>query len=173
MSPEPLPLVQRRPRVVAVGVHRLRSFFNELAPSYASRAALSVLDSGFDTAVHEIRDLARQQKVDVLVAAGSNGEYLRQRLDIPVILVRVGGFDIMRALGQARDLSTRIALVTYGATPPDVSHFNQLFQLGIEQRCYRTGQDADDCVRELGERGIEVIVAPGHRGQDPPGEGWQ
>jgi propionate catabolism operon transcriptional regulator len=147
--------------VIAVGLHRLRSFFNELAPSYADRAALSVLDCGFDAAVHEIRDLVRQHRVDALVAAGSNGEYLRQRLDIPVILVRVGGFDIMRALGRARDLSARIALVTYGTTPPDVSHFNQLFQLGIEQRCYRTGQDATACVRELRERGIEVIVAPG------------
>jgi propionate catabolism operon transcriptional regulator len=161
MSPDASPLAQRKPRVIAVGVHRLRSLFNELAPAYADRAALSVLDCGFEAAVHEIRDLARQQRVDALVAAGSNGEYLRQRLDIPVILVRVGGFDIMRALGRARDLSARIALVTYGTTPPDVSHFNQLFQLGIEQRCYRTDQDANDCVRELRARGIEVIVAPG------------
>jgi propionate catabolism operon transcriptional regulator len=150
-----------KPRVIAVGLHRLRSFFNELAPSYADRATLSVLDRGFEAAVSEIRALTQHERIDVLVAAGSNGEYLRQRLDIPVVLVRVGGFDIMRALGRARDLSARIALVTYGATPPDVSQFNQLFELGIEQRSYRTDQDAHDCVRELRSHGIEVIVAPG------------
>jgi transcriptional regulator, propionate catabolism operon regulatory protein len=161
MGPEPAPLKQRKPRVVAVGLHRLRSFFNELAPSYADRATVSVLDRGFEEAVSEIRTMADEERVDVLVAAGSNGEYLRQRLNIPVVLVRVGGFDIMRALGRARDLSDRIALVTYGATPPDVQQFSELFQLGIEQRSYRTDQDASDCVQELRARGIEVIVAPG------------
>ena len=159
MAPESAPFKQRKPRVVAVGLHRLRSFFNELAPSYADRATVSVLDRGFEEAVSEIRAMA--DEVDVLVAAGSNGEYLRQRLNIPVVLVRVGGFDIMRALGRARDLSNRIALVTYGATPPDVQQFSELFQLGIEQRSYRTDQDASDCVQELRARGIEVIVAPG------------
>jgi propionate catabolism operon transcriptional regulator len=161
MSRDSSSFPQRKPRVIAVGLHRLRSFFNELAPSYADRATVSVLDRGFEEAVSEIRAMARQEPVDVLVAAGSNGEYLRQRLDIPVVLVRVGGFDIMRALGRARDLSSRIALVTYGATPPDVQQFNELFQLGIEQRSYRTDQEASDCVRELQARGIEVIVAPG------------
>ena len=161
MSRDVASMAQRKPRVIAVGLHRLRSFFNELAPGYADRAALSVLDRGFEEAVSEIRTLLQHERVEVLVAAGSNGEYLRQRLDIPVVLVRVGGFDIMRALGRARDLSSRIALVTYGATPPDVSQFNELFQLGVEQRSYRTDQDAHDCVRELQGRGIEVIVAPG------------
>jgi propionate catabolism operon transcriptional regulator len=161
MSPDTSPATQHKPRVIAVGLHRLRSFFNELAPSYADRATVSVLDRGFEEAVTEIREMAKQERVDVLVAAGSNGEYLRQRLDIPVVLVRVGGFDIMRALGRARDLSQRIALVTYGAPPPDVQQFNDLFQLGIEQRSYRTDQDASDCIRELRARGIEVVVAPG------------
>ncbi|HEX2492825.1 MAG TPA: propionate catabolism operon regulatory protein PrpR [Steroidobacter sp.] len=152
---------QRKPRIIAVGLHRLRSFFNELAPSYADRASVSVLDRGFEDAVTEIREMALRERVDALVAAGSNGEYLRQRLDIPVVLVRVGDFDIMRALGRARELSRRIALVTYGATPPEVRHFNELFQLGIEQRSYRTDQDASDCIRELKARGVEVIAAPG------------
>jgi hypothetical protein len=83
MSPD-APIAHRKPRVVAVGLHRLRSFFNELAPSYADRATVSVLDRGFEEAVSEIREMARQERVDVLVAAGSNGEYLRQRLNIPV-----------------------------------------------------------------------------------------
>jgi propionate catabolism operon transcriptional regulator len=161
MSLEPTISVQRKPRIIAVGLHRLRSFFNELAPSYADRATVSVLDRGFEDAVAEIRELIRHEPVDVLVAAGSNGEYLRQRLGIPVVLVRVGGFDIMRALGRARDLSSRIALVTYGTMPAEVQQFNALFQLGIEQRCYRTDQDASDCIQELSARGVEVVVAPG------------
>lgn len=149
------------PRIVAVGLHRLKELFRDLAPSYGLRARVEVLDSGFETAVDNIRELSRSQPIDVLVAAGSNGAYLRQHLDLPVVLVRVGGYDIMGALGRARSISSRIALVTHGAIPLEVERFNELFSLGIEQHSYRTTDDARNCVLELRARGIEVVVAPG------------
>jgi propionate catabolism operon transcriptional regulator len=153
--------LERQPRIVAVGFHRLKDLLRELAPSYADVATVQLVDRGFEEAVTEIEALRRVQRVDVLVAAGSNGAFLRQRLEIPVVLVRVGGFDVMRALGRARDISERIALVTYGQIADEVQQFNELFGLGIEQRSYRTEQEARDCVRELRAKGIEVIVAPG------------
>lgn len=149
------------PRIVAIGQHRIKDLLRDLAPSYAGSARVEVLDSGFETAVATIRELIRSQPIDVLVAAGSNGAYLRQHLDLPVVLVRVGGFDIMSALGRARSISSRIALVTHGAIPTEVERFNELFGLGIEQHSYRTTDDARNCVLELRARGIEVVVAPG------------
>src|SRR5213594_4034042 len=96
-----------RPCIVAVGFHRLKDLLRELAPSYGDVARVEVLDRGFEEAVAEIEALRRLRRIDVLVAAGSNGAFLRQRLDLPVVLVRVGGFDVMRALGRARDISPR------------------------------------------------------------------
>jgi len=149
------------PRIVAVGLHRIKDLLHGLVPSYASTAHVEVLDAGFEAAVADIRELSRSQPIDVLVAAGANGAYLRQHLDLPVVLVRVGGFDIMSALGRARSISSRIALVTHGAIPPEVEQFNELFGLGIEQHSYRTADDARNCVLGLRARGIEVVVAPG------------
>lgn len=149
------------PRIVAVGLHRIKDLLHDLAPSYALRARVEVLDSGFETAVASIRELSRSQPIDVLVAAGSNGAYLRQHLHLPVVLVRVGGFDVMRALGRARSISSRIALVTHDAIPTEVEQFNELFGLGIEQHSYRTADDARNCVLGLRAKGIEVVVAPG------------
>ncbi|WP_129779067.1 propionate catabolism operon regulatory protein PrpR [Peristeroidobacter soli] len=148
-------------RIVAVGLHRLKDLFRDLAPTYAQVARVEVLDSGFETAVDTINELSRQQPIDVLVAAGSNGAYLRQHIELPVVLVRVGGFDILSALGRARSISSRIALVTHGALPVELERFNELFGLGIEQRSYRTTDEARNCVLELRARGIEVVVAPG------------
>jgi propionate catabolism operon transcriptional regulator len=149
------------PRIVAVGLHRLKDLFRDLAPAYARDARIEVLDSGFETAVDNIRELSRSQPIDVLVAAGSNGAYLRQHVDLPVVLVRVGGFDIISALARARSISPRIALVTHGALPAELERFNELFTLGIEQRSYRTTDDARNVVQELRARGVEVVVAPG------------
>src|SRR5687767_4237206 len=157
----PAPRPNAPPRIVAVGLHRLKDLFRDLAPTYAQAARVEVLDSGFETAVDSIRELSRSHPIDVLVAAGSNGAFLRQHLDLPVVLVRVGGFDILSALGRARSISSRIALVTHGALPVELERFNELFGLGIEQRNYRTTDDARNCVLELRARGIEVVVAPG------------
>jgi propionate catabolism operon transcriptional regulator len=144
-------------RIVAVGFHRLKGLLQALVPAYRAVADVGVLDKGFDEAVADLR--ARQ--VDVVVAAGSNGAYLRQHLDVPVVLVKVGGFDVMRALGRARSISPRIALVTYGGVADEVDQFDRLFDLGIVQRSYTTEEDARDVVRELKALGIEAVVAPG------------
>ncbi|HOX90280.1 MAG TPA: propionate catabolism operon regulatory protein PrpR [Burkholderiaceae bacterium] len=156
-----LTAADRRPRILAVGFHRLKHLLQELAPSYVGVAAVEVLDRGFEQALAEIESRRREGRADVVVAAGSNGAYLRQHAELPVVLVRVGGFDVMRALARARGISARVALVTYGEVSAEVQQFNALFGLGVELRSYRNEPEARDCVNELRARGIEVVVAPG------------
>ncbi len=149
------------PRIVAVGFRRINKLLQELAPEFADRAAVEVLDMGFDQAVARVRTLQRERPVDVIVAAGSNGAYLRQHLDTPVVLVKVGGFDLMQALTHARRLSARIGLVTYEGMAPDLTQFDNLFEFGVSQRSYRTEEEAQACVRELQQQGMEVVVGSG------------
>ncbi len=61
-----------------------------LGPEFADRAAVEVLDVGFEEAVARVRALQAQRPVDVVVAAGSNGGYLRQHLDLPIVVVEGG-----------------------------------------------------------------------------------
>ena len=149
------------PRIVAVGFRRINKLLQELAPEFADRAAVEVLDMGFDQAVARVRTLQRERPVDVIVAAGSNGAYLRQHLDTPVVLVKVGGFDLMQALTHARRLSARIGLVTYEGMAPDLTQFDNLFEFGVSQRSYRNEEEAQACVRELQQQGMEVVVGSG------------
>ena len=68
----------------------------------------------------------------------------------------------MSALGRARDLSSRIALVTYGAIAAGCSAIQRTVRARHRAaQLSHHGQDASDCVRELRARGIEVVVAPG------------
>src|SRR3989344_2496900 len=149
------------PRIVAVGYRRINKMLQELAPDVADRASVDVLDVGFEQAVARVRSLQSQQPVDVVVAAGSNGGYLRQHLDVPVVLVKVGGFDLMQALSQARRLADRIGLVTYEGMAPDLSRFDRLFDFDVAQRSYRTEDEARACVRELQQAGGGVGVGSG------------
>ena len=157
----PLPPVLAPPRIVAVGFRRINKMLQELAPDVADRAVVDVLDVGFEQAVARVRALQASQPVDVVVAAGSNGAYLRQHLELPVVLVKVGGFDLMQALAQARRLSGRIGLLTYEGMAPDLARFDRLFDFDVVQRSYRTEDEARACVRELQQAGVEVVVGSG------------
>lgn len=149
------------PRIVAVGFRRINKMLQALAPEFGDRAAVEVVDVGFEEAVARVRALQAQRPVDVVVAAGSNGGYLRQHLELPVVLVKVGGFDLMQALARAKRQSSHIGLVTYVGVAPDIHQFDDLFGLGVQQRSYRTEDEAEAAVRELQQAGVEVIVGSG------------
>lgn len=157
----PLMPADTRPRIVAIGFKRIHQMLQALVPELADRAAVEVLDAGFGEAVTQVRQRQAMQAVDVVVAAGSNGGYLRQHLELPVVLVKVGGFDVLQALATARQRSQRVGLVTWQGAPLDLSPFNTLFDLGVTQRTYATEDDARACLRALQQQGIEVVVGPG------------
>ncbi len=123
---------------MAVGFKRINKMLQELAPDFADRASVDVLDVGFEQAVSRIREMQAQRPIDVVVSAGSNGAYLRQHLDMPVVLVKVGGFDLMQALAVARRVSASVGLVTYEGMAPDLAPFTDLLDMGLVQRTYRT-----------------------------------
>ena len=151
----------RKPIIWAVSVSKLKKLFEDIAPSYAARADIRVIDKGFEQAVAAIDERLKSEEGDVLVAAGSNGAYLRRHVSLPVVLVKVTGFDMLEALTKARKISERIAIVTHAEITPQLDQFKSLFNLAIEQRSYATAEDAGQCVRELAAAGIEVVVGPG------------
>ena len=149
------------PQIVAVGFRRINKMLQDLAPAFHTRAHVEVVDVGFANAVARVQAIAAQRPIDVVVAAGSNGAYLRQQLEMPVVLVKVGGFDVLQALSHAKRLSTQVGLVTYEGMLPDLSPLAGLLTLEVAQRTYRTEEEARLCVQELKQMGVEVVVGSG------------
>ncbi len=149
------------PHIVAVGFRRINKMLQELAPDFAGRASVDVLDMGFEQAVARIRAMQRERPIDVIVSAGSNGAYLRQHLDMPVVLVKVGGFDVMQALAHARSMAARIGLLTYEGMAPDLSPFAHSLDLALVQRTYRTEEDVHAAVQAMKREGVQAVIGPG------------
>ncbi|MCP3705743.1 propionate catabolism operon regulatory protein PrpR [Paraburkholderia sp. CNPSo 3274] len=150
-----------RPRVWAMGISRLRDLFRDIAREYDELADLRVVPRGFEEAVAEIAAAGPNQRPDVVVAAGSNGTYLKARIDLPVVLVQPTGFDVMQALARARREADLVALVTYGETPVEVRRFASAYGIDVVFGQYRTVQDAEACVLDLRDRGVGAVVGPG------------
>ncbi len=149
-----------RPRVWAIGISRLRDLFRDIAGEYDERADLRLVARGYEQALAEIA-AAGAKRPDVVVAAGSNGTYLKARIDVPVVLVTPTGFDVMQALARARRDAGSVALVTYGETPIEVRRFVSAYGLDVVFASYQSAEDAEACVLDLRDRGVGAVVGPG------------
>ncbi|WP_428312665.1 propionate catabolism operon regulatory protein PrpR [Hydrocarboniphaga sp.] len=149
------------PSIWTVSVTRLSGLLRDLTPEFDGRAHIDTLNLGFEEAVTVIRERLRTEDCDVLLSAGSNGEYLRHRIDKPVVLIQPDGFDLMQALARARRYSGRIGFISYGADLPAFAAFKQQFGLDIEHRRYSNTEEARDIVTELVALGCGAIVGTG------------
>jgi propionate catabolism operon transcriptional regulator len=149
-----------RPRIWAISISKLRDLFRDISAEYDDRADLRLVSRGYEHAVNEITS-AGLDGPDVVVAAGSNGTYLKARVKVPVVLASPTGFDVMHALARARRDATSIALVTHGETPAEVRSFVSAYGLDVVFASYQSAQDAEACVLDLRDRGVGAIVGPG------------
>src|SRR5207247_931932 len=108
----------RKPVIWAVSLSKLNQLYQEIIPSYVPFADIQIIQEGVDEALQVIEKRMKSEAVDVVVAAGSNGAFLRRHLTIPVVLVKVTGFDMLEALAKGRRVSERIAIVTHQTITP-------------------------------------------------------
>ena len=149
------------PHIWVVSITRLARLFRDVTPEFDDQARIEAIDLGFEEAVREVRKRLRRQSCDVILAAGSNGAYLKARVDVPVVLVESSGFDVMAAMVRARKLSPHVALVTHQNAPPEFSAFADSFGLEVQHRVFSTHEDARDVVAELAALGVDVVVGTG------------
>lgn len=150
-----------KPVIWTVSITRLNELFRDITPEYDDRATIEVINLGYEEAVQHIRERLTTQRCDAVIAAGSNGAYLKSRLSVPVVIAKASGFDVMRALARARKISASIALVSYQETMPELTDFQETFGLKIAQRVYATAEDARAQITELKASGVQAIVGAG------------
>ena len=148
----------RKPRIIAISYRGLSRLIRSILPDYTDRAEIQIIDHVFDEAAEIARDLVKNGEVDVLLSAGANAAFLKDSFTIPVVQVPVRGVDMMRAIQKARQISDKIAVITYAQTDSDLEETKNLLNLDIEQRCYHTLDDAKEIFSELAHRGFQVII---------------
>lgn len=150
-----------KPVIWTVSVTRLFELFRDISLEFDHLATITPIQLGFEKAVTYIRKKLATERCDAIIAAGSNGAYLKSRLSIPVILIKPSGFDVLQALAKAGKLTASIGIVTYQETIPALLAFQKTFHLRLEQRSYVTEEDARGQINELKANGIEAVVGAG------------
>jgi propionate catabolism operon transcriptional regulator len=150
-----------KPVIWTVSVTRLSELLRDITLEYDDDASIEPIHLGFDDAVRHIRERMATERCDAVIAAGSNGAYLKSRLSVPVIVAKASGFDVMQALARARKIAPEIAIVTYQEPMPALDEFKSTFGLAIVQRTYATAEDAKAQINDLKAGGIKVVVGAG------------
>ena len=150
-----------KPVIWTVSVTRLFELFRDISLEFDHLATITPIQLGFEKAVNYIRKKLATERCDAIIAAGSNGAYLKSRLSIPVILIKPSGFDVLQALAKAGKLTSSIGVITYQETIPALIAFQKTFNLRLEQRSYITEEDARGQINELKANGIEAAVGAG------------
>ncbi len=157
--------VSRLPHIVTVGRYRIGRVMQSVAPSWEGVARITHVSASFEDAVRAVRALDARQPIDALVAAGSSGAHVRERVEIPVAMVEVRGLGLLEALMTAKQQTTadrpRVGLVSFDAPSPQLTRFDALFGLGIAQFVYHGAEDAAACVQQLRAANVGAVVAPG------------
>lgn len=157
----PLPPVSDPPRLLIVSAYELAEVALSVVPQFQGRARILVERGNLERGVELVKKAVAQEGVEVVVSAGSNASYLRSRIEVPLVAVRVGGFDIMAALATARAAQGAIALVFFREIPDDVARFLRQFGLPVKLHAYESEAHAHALVEQLAAGGVTAIVGPG------------
>ncbi|MES2256979.1 MAG: propionate catabolism operon regulatory protein PrpR [Pseudomonadota bacterium] len=155
-----------RPRIVVLVSHlqtpasssQLAQLIEQVRPDYAAGAHIRVLDCVLADAVRLARQLENEEQVDAFICTGASAAYLRKHVARPVLALRMGGRDLLRALDQARILSDRVAILSYPHVNAELDRMAPLFTLRIRQGAYRTLDEARACVAELAADGCRTVI---------------
>lgn len=150
-----------KPVIWTVSVTRLFELFRDISLEFDHLANITPIQLGFEKAVAYIRKKLASERCDAIIAAGSNGAYLKSRLSVPVILIKPSGYDVLQALAKAGKLTSSIGVVTYQETIPALVAFQKTFNLRLDQRSYITEEDARGQINELKANGTEAVVGAG------------
>ena len=67
--------------------------------------------ASFDDAVQEARRIA--DKVDIIISKGGTGQYIKDNVPIPVVLVPISPFDLLSTIRTLPEKTGKVAFINY------------------------------------------------------------
>jgi propionate catabolism operon transcriptional regulator len=158
--------MSNRVRILLIGYRKFSELINAVLPEYADEAEVIIVDSVASGSV-DYRALVREHRPDVVASAGSNADYLRSTLKLPVIAQPVTETDVIDAVARARRIGSRIRVFSYAAQP-ELSErlFRALPALSDDPLGHSTYSTTDEAAEKLlalvAEGNTDVVVGPSY-----------
>ncbi|MDH0645325.1 propionate catabolism operon regulatory protein PrpR [Pseudomonas sp. GD03858] len=154
------------PRVVALithlrlpdGLSRMARIVEQVIPDYYGRARIEIVETTVSKLLDAGHALEAREDVDVIICSGATSEYLRRHISTAILSIRMGEYDLIRALDLARARTTKVGIVSFQQAHPELQAMSSLFTVDIRQVTYSSYEGARQQVHRLVDDGYRVVV---------------
>ncbi|KAF3996050.1 sigma 54-interacting transcriptional regulator [Glaciimonas immobilis] len=129
-----------------------------IVPSFSDVADVRVMDLPFRDSLAYAKEAERSGEVEIFVCAGATGAFLQKNLATPVVLMKSTGNDLMLAMYEAINHSTKIAVLSYQKTNVELAHTGDLWKVAFKSYQYSTLDQVKEQVSNLRTSGCEVVI---------------
>ncbi|WP_261131693.1 sigma 54-interacting transcriptional regulator [Bacillus sp. Marseille-Q3570] len=104
--------------------------------------------------------LIEQYGVSVIIARGATADFLDEKLSIPVIKIKVNGFDLLKTFNEAKQLGNKIVFIDSKENTQkyDLKLLEELFSIEIILRQYKDEQDITNHIRDVADSKIASVI---------------
>lgn len=133
-------------------------FIEKLRPELPEDVEVIILNDLFSELESSVRRIEAEGSVDVFVASGGNSEYMQRYLKtIPMVKVKITGFDLMNAIREASQFSTNIAVITHSPIPY-IEELKSVLRVELMPLQYQTPEDLSLILQSLYAGGIRDVI---------------
>jgi len=146
---------------IRIGVANYAGFYQfleKLRPELPADVELVVLNDLFSELEKSVRRIEAEGSVDIFVASGGNADYLRRYLKtIPLVNVKVTGFDILNAVCEASAYSRNIAVITHSPIP-QLEQIQNALNVQLRPLVYQTPEELSVLLQSLSAEGLRDVI---------------
>lgn len=161
MKPE-----KHRPRIVALISHlkfngrrsRLAQTLEEIIPRYAEEADIEIVECPIADLLPTVERLERHREIDIAVCSGASAEFLRKKISTTVLSIRMGEYDLIKALNLAKDRGTKAGILSHQRPHTELRELASLLTVEISEAVYTSFEDARRKTKALVDAGFHVII---------------
>lgn len=99
-----------------------------------------------------------QQNIQFIISRGGTARLIKQYTDIPVIEIRVSGYDIIRALTLVKDYKMKVKMIGFPNICRDVLSIAHLLNIEIDYTIINHEDEVEDAVRSAQFEGAQVLL---------------
>lgn len=146
---------------IRIGVANYASFFQfveKLRPELPDDVELVILNDLFSELERSVKRIEAENSVDIFVASGGNADYLQHYLKtIPLVKVKVTGFDILNAVKNASAYSRSIVVITHSPIP-QLDEIRSTLNVDLRPLVYQTPEELSLILQSLCAEGIRDVI---------------
>lgn len=146
-------------RIGIANYGQFSKFIEQIEKQIPKDVELVVLNDLFSELEGSIRKIESNHSVDVFVGSGGNADFLENYLKhIPLVRVKVTGFDLLNALRDVKLFSNHAAVITRRMPLPYLDGIRDVLNVQLKSAVYTQKDDVDDILRTLFAQGIRDVI---------------